>query len=103
MKITTNEHRRPVLNGHSLPDDLFVEGGAFADVDRDGSFFKMYGEWWHVDGMAGEPGDELRALGYDWYVPVATTNAGSCGFALRWFDRDGYEYQDEAVIAWVES
>lgn len=102
MKVLTNGHTRPIVVGHDLPPRLFADGGEFADVDPDHQFVKVYGLWWDLDGdLSGLPADELRAQGYDWYIPIATTNVGSSGLALRFFDRDGVEYQDECVTAYV--
>jgi hypothetical protein len=66
------------------------------DEDWSPRFVQYRGSWYDVHEF--EPaGDDLRALGFD----GVQTESYFSAVALRYFDRDGVEYDDAVVVGYI--
>lgn len=86
LRVTTNNHERPLLAWEELPESERDDFDYVTGEDRLSPRFVKYREsWWDTSDTEGMAPDSLRALGWDTYLTTSFFD----GLVFRWFDREG--------------
>ena len=83
LTITTNNRERAITVG-----------------DDGKEYVNAYGRTWSLEDVERAP-HYILARGYDGTI-LESTNVGTWGIVLRYFDRDGYELEG-VIVGWYEN
>lgn len=94
ISVTTNNKPRPLLSWFDLPES---ERADFDYIEEDERYsyrlFQYRGSFYDYYEFQ-TAGNDVKALGFDGVQGQSYFDA----IAVRYFDRDGYEYDNEIVV-----
>lgn len=97
LTVVTNNHTRPLRRRDEIPVDVAQEWFDYVDEnDFSARFFNYRGSWYDLHVFEVAP-SSIKALGFD---AEQAQSYFDC-IAVRYFDREGYEYDDEVVVAHI--
>lgn len=97
LHVKCNNKPRPLVMWHDLPESERATFDYVPDSEHEVfRFFEYRGSWYDDHEFEGAP-DSFRALGFD----GIQTESYFSAVVLRYYDKDGYAYDDEVVVGYI--
>jgi len=99
ITVKTNNGPRPLVSYNELPEKVkpdfdYMLAPHHAGDQDDRRFVKYRDSWYDTSDCDGPTFSDLAAHGFDRYA----SDSFWSGVAFRFFDREGYLYDDEVVV-----